>query len=275
MKIIDAHCHIFKTEYLFGGNKDFPGKHLFNKSFDVNDILTNMASAGIEKTIIFPYPSIYVDFEKANHYTVAISRRYPDKFIPFTIIDHKPGYWVENGVKGFKEHVYGQHIQKDLNGKDIFSQAFKETYRYMEQHRVPLLLHAGVNRVERLKQDIFEDTPELIVILAHLGADFPESNRHRPQLNQVKTTLNALKDYPTLYFDISAIKEPDILRAAIDIAGSEKLIFGSDFPFEPPLETLKLLKSLKNLSPKDLENILYNTIIKVLGLQCSGGIKNE
>ncbi|MCX6579321.1 MAG: amidohydrolase family protein [Candidatus Aminicenantes bacterium] len=237
-----------------------------------SEILANMATAGIEKTIIFPYPSIYVALEKANHYTVAISRRYPDKFIPFTVIDYKPGYWLENGVKGFKEHVYGQRIQKDSNGKNIFSQEFKDTYRYMEQHGIPLLLHAGVNRVERLKQDIFKDTPGLVVILAHLGADFPESNNHRPQLEQVKTTLNALKDYPTLHFDISAIKEPDILQAGLDIVGSEKLIFGSDFPFNKPLESLQLLKSVKNLSAKDLENILYNTIIKVL-LQEHGNTK--
>jgi predicted TIM-barrel fold metal-dependent hydrolase len=265
MKIIDAHCHIHKLQWNFPVKKenDFHNSYLA-KEYAENDVLINMAEAGIEKTVIFPYPSIYVDLEKANHYTVAISRKYPDKFIPYTIIDHNPGYWIENGVKGFKEHVYGQRIQKDPNGEDTFSQEFKETYRYMEQHGIPLLLHAGVNRVERLKHDIFKDTPNLIVILAHLGADFPESNNHRPQLEQEKTTLIALKDYPTLYFDISAIKEPDIIQAALEIVGGEKLIFGSDFPSEKPLETLQMLKSLKNLSSGDLENILYNTIMKLL-----------
>lgn len=247
--------------------KDFFNNYL-NQEHTENDILANMAEANIEKSIVFPYPSIAVDLEKANHYTIAISRRYPDKLIPFTIIDHKPAYWFENGVKGFKEHVYGQRLQRGPDGKDIFSQEFKDTYRYMEQHGIPLLLHAGVNRVERLKQDIFKDTPHLIVILAHLGADFPETNNHRPQLEQIKTTLCALKDYPTLYFDISAIKEPEILQAGLDIVGSEKLIFGSDFPFEKPLETFLLLKSLKNISAQELENILYNNIIKLLPQEC-------
>jgi predicted TIM-barrel fold metal-dependent hydrolase len=268
MKIIDAHCHIHKSMWNKPGQEE---KDIFsryqNESGDENQILANMAAAGVEKTIIFPYASILIDLEVANHYTVAISRKYPDKFIPFTVIDHKPGYWKTNGVKGFKEHVYGQRILRDNMGRETFSRDFKETYAYMEKHRLPLLLHAGTNRVQRLQQDIFKDTPGLVVILAHLGADFPGGNNHQPRLEQVRSTLTALKDYPTLYFDISAITDPDILQVGLDIVGSEKLIFGSDFPFAKPIETLKLLKSLKSLSPRDLENILYNTIIKLLQFQ--------
>lgn len=268
MKIIDAHCHIHKPlwKILGQGEKDIFSRFQ-NENGDENQILANMVEAGIDRTVIFPFASVLIDLEVANHYTVAISRKYADKFIPFTVIDSKPAYWQENGVKGFKEHVYGQRIQKDSSGKDMFSWEFKETYRYMEKHCIPLLLHAGVNRVERIRQDLLRETPGLLIILAHLGADFPGQNHHRPQLDQVKTTLLALKDYPTLYFDISAITEPDILQAGLDIVGSEKLIFGSDFPYVKPIEMLRLLKSLKNMSAGDLENILYNSIIKVLSFQ--------
>jgi predicted TIM-barrel fold metal-dependent hydrolase len=224
MKIIDAHCHIHKPQWNTAGKKeqDFFTGYL-DESRDEKQVLDNMTEAGIEKAVIFPYPSILINLEVANHYTAAISRKHPGKFVPFTIIDDKPGYWRANGVKGFKEHTYGQRIQRDSNGENTFSQKFKETYRYMEKHQVPLLLHAGVNRVQRLQEDIFKDTPDLPVILAHLGADFPEDNNHRPRLEQVRTTLAALKDHPTLYFDISAISEPGILMAALDIVGTEKL----------------------------------------------------
>jgi len=265
MRIIDAHSHICKTKWFFKLGRDIP-KHL-DKDSDENHIINNMEEACIEKTVIFPFASIAINFEVANHYTAAVSRRYPDKFIPFTVIDNKPGYWRANGVKGFKEHVYGQRILRDGKGGERFSQDFKETYAYMEEHRVPLLLHAGTNRVQRLQEDIFKDTPDLLVILAHLGADFPEANNHRPRIEQVKNTLTFLKGYPTLYFDISAITDADILQAGLEIVGSEKLIFGSDFPFAKPIDTLGLLKSLKGLSARDLENILYNNIIKLLQFQ--------
>jgi predicted TIM-barrel fold metal-dependent hydrolase len=55
--------------------------------------------------------------------------------------------------------------------------------------------------------------------------------------------------------------------SGLEIVGSEKLIFGSDFPFAKPIETLGLLKFLKGLSARDLENILYNNIITLLQFQ--------
>jgi predicted TIM-barrel fold metal-dependent hydrolase len=266
MKTIDAHCHLHKTQWLIKKEEDFLLTH-FNKDCDEQTILDNMKEAGIEKTVIFPLPSIFVDIDKANHYVVTISKKFPGDFIPFTIIDNKPGYWVKQGVKGFKEHSYGQRIQKDASGRDIFSQKFKETYKYMEQNKIPLLLHAGVNRVERLEKDIFKDTPELFVILAHLGADFPEGKGHLPQQEQVKSTLIGLKNFSNLYFDISAVPNPAMILDALAIVGSKKLIFGSDFPNEPPKVTLQRLLSLKNICSKDLENILYNNINEILTQQ--------
>lgn len=171
---------------------------------------------------------------------------------------------TEQRVQGFKENTYGQRIQKDAAGNDIFSQKFKSTYKYMEARRIPLLLHAGVNRVERLKEDLFNDTPGLIVILAHLGADFPKSNNHNPFPEQVNATLNALKDFPNLFFDLAAIINPEILSDALRIVGSERLIFGSDFPYEPPLRTLNRLQALPGITSRELENILYNTITGIL-----------
>ena len=266
MKIIDAHCHLHKPQWLIKKEEDFLITH-FNKNCDEKQIMQNMQEAGIDTTIIFPLPSLLIDIEKANHYVVNTAKKYPQQFIPFTIIDHKPEYWVKQGVKGFKEHTYGQRIQKDASGRDIFSQEFKATYRCMEAHKIPLLLHAGVNRIERLKQDIFKDTPGLIVILAHLGADFPESSNYRPERRQVESTLESLKDYPTLYFDISAGPDAGIIQLAVEILGSDKLIFGSDFPHEKPLKTLQRLHSLKNMTGMELENVLYNNIVKLLDLQ--------
>lgn len=268
-KIIDTHCHLHKPEWKIKSCSDFISNNYINNG-DETAIIANMEEAGIEKTIIFPLPTKCIKLEIANHYVVSISRKYPDRFIPFTIIDDKPAYWIVNGVKGFKEHTFGLRIQKDGSGKDTFSQKFKETYRIMEHHRMPLLLHAGENRIQRIRQDLLEDTPDLIIILAHLGADFPQSNNHQPDPQQVKTTLNQLKNYPNLYFDISAICDPGILQDAVEIVGSKKLIFGSDFPEEKPSQTLHRFLSLKNLTREDLENIFYNNIINILEQQKNG-----
>ncbi|NOQ24905.1 MAG: amidohydrolase family protein [Bacteroidales bacterium] len=265
MKIIDCHCHIHKPEWVEANDgKDFV-INKYNLSVDENTILANMEEAGISQTIIFPFASSILDLEKANQYTIDISKRYSDKLIPFTVIDNKPEYWYEQGCRGFKEHTYGQRIQKDSKGNDIYSQKFKQSYKFLEKNKLPLLLHAGNNRVERIIDDLLHDTPNLIIILAHLGADFPENNNYMPHEEQVYSTLEKLKDFGNVYFDISAVTEGVIIKEAINIVGDKRILFGADSPIESPLKTRLRLQSL-GLSESTLENIFYNNINNILEL---------
>lgn len=264
MKIIDAHCHIHSPQWV----KTIKDNDFLIEKFNVKstekEILSNMQEANIDKTIIFPMPSVEVNLEAANLYTLYISKLYPDKFIPFTIIDENPEKWFNFGIKGFKEHTFGQRIQKDENGNDIFSQKFKKTYQFMEKYRIPLLLHAGENRIDRIKNDILKDTPNLIIIMAHLGADFPISNGYRPVKEQIVMTLKKLKYFSNLYWDITAIIDHTIINEAINILGIDKLIFGSDFPYETPSQALERLNTL-NLTNEDKKKILYKNIKKIIG----------
>lgn len=259
MKIIDCHNHLHFKKWLA---KDYPENDFIvntycHRNFGEQDILKNMEEAGIDKTIVFPMPSKYIDLETANNYVLEQSRLHP-QIIPFAIIDNKPEYWIKKGAKGFKEHVYGQWTFRDKKTRlPTFGQEFKETYKFMEEKGLPLILHSGSNRIERFQQDIYKDTPDLKIILAHLGADYPLDK------NQILKTLKELKNFPTLYFDISTINKPEILREAFNLVGSKKLLFGSDFPEERPKQTLERLLSL-NLPKKDLENILFKNVERIL-----------
>ena len=259
MKIIDCHTHLHFRKWLAKDypENDFIVKTYCHNNFGEKDILRNMNEAKISKTIVFPMPSKYIDLEAANNYILEQSKLHPE-IIPFSIIDNKPEYWVEKGAKGFKEHVYGQWTFRDKKTRlPTFGQDFKETYKFMEEMGLPLILHSGTNRVERFQQDIYRDTPNLKIILAHLGADYPLDK------NRILKTLKELKNFPKLWFDISTINEVDILRESFNLVGSEKLLFGSDFPEESPKKTLARL-SLLNLSEKDLENVLFKNVERIL-----------
>ena len=264
MKLIDAHCHMHKPDWVKRHSKNDFLIEEFNFLSSEKEILANMDEANIDKTIIFPMPSIEVNLEAANLYTLFVSKLYPEKFIPFTIIDEQPEIWFKLGVKGFKEHTFGQRIQKDKYRKDIFSQKFKKTYRFMEQIGFPLLLHAGENRIERIKYDILKDTPDLKIILAHLGADFPNTSGHIPEITQVVKTLKELEVFSNIYYDITAIRDLEIIKSAIEIVGIDKLIFGSDFPYEKPIETLKRIDELL-LTDDQKSKLFYKNILNAIG----------
>ncbi len=260
MKIIDCHNHLHFERWLA---KDYPENDFIvntycHRNFGEQDILKNMEEAGIYKTIVFPMPSKYVDLEKANNYILEQAKLHSE-IIPFSVIDTKPEYWISKGAKGFKEHDYGQYTFRDkITRQPTFAQDFKETYKFMEEQGLPLILHAGSNRIERIQQDIYKDTPNLKIILAHLGADYNPLDK-----NQILKTLKELKNFPKLWFDISTINEIGILKEAFNLVGSEKLLFGSDFPEESPKKTLARLSLLK-LPKKDLENVLYKNIEGIL-----------
>lgn len=259
MKIIDCHTHLHFEKWLMpdAPENDFLVTNYCHRDFGEQEVLKNMREAEINKTIVFPIPSKWVDLETANNYVLEQSKVY-SQIIPFSIIDNKPRYWIEKGAKGFKEHDYGQYTFRDkIKRQPIFAQDFKETYKFMEKYGLPLILHAGSNRIKRLQKNIYKDAPNLKIILAHLGADYPLNK------NQISKTLKELKVFPTLYFDISTINKPEILKEAFNIVGSEKLLFGSDFPEERPKQTLKRLFSL-NLHEKDLENILFKNAERIL-----------
>ncbi len=264
--VIDAHYHIHKKEW-FGTNRTKNDFHVlkFNFESDEDILLANMREAGIEKTVVFPLASTFIDLDMANQFVIDMSKKsgLSGRIIPFAVIDEKPDHWVEQGVMGFKEHVYGQRIQKNIFGRDIFSQKFKETYKYMELRRLPLLLHAGVNRIERIRNDLLKETPELIIILAHLGADYPVEHQYCPQLEQISHALGQLREYPNVFYDLSTITDRKILLTALDLVGSYKIFFGSDYPNERPAYTLRRIKSL-GLSRSDMEKILYQNITKIL-----------
>lgn len=268
-QIIDIHCHVHQVAWNLSGTKiDYrdPIIRHCGVNHDGIDILSNMNIAGISHSVIFPIPaSGHVNINKANESVISLAKNNPN-LIPFTIIDNSPKYWIGAGARGFKEHNFLQRTYRGEDGKPCFYQGFKESYEILEKYGLPLILHAGENRVDRIKKDIMKDTPNLLIILAHLGADFPENNNFKPRLGQVKETLTALREYQTIYFDFSAIEDMEILKMAIDIVGPKRLIWGSDAPFiENPFDFGKYYKEL-GLSTEDMEDIFFRNAVKILGL---------
>ncbi|MFZ5955573.1 MAG: amidohydrolase family protein [Nanoarchaeota archaeon] len=260
MKIIDAHCHLNKKEWISNTSEPDNDFLIANYGFDYTEgfISNNMKEANIESTIIFPIPSIYVDLRKANRYVLetALANSNFGKFIPFSIIDKSPQYWYERGARGFKQHDYGQNIHP----KDLVN--YKESYQFMQEKELPLLVHSGIPIQKRI-EEIINYAPNLKIILAHCGAEFLKKNDYKPHIGQVHNILQSLKGHKNLYFDISALEDKEIIKMAIEEVGDDKVIFGSDFPEEKPVSALARLKSLQ-LEDSRLENILHNNICRIL-----------
>ena len=69
-----------------------------------------------------------------------------------------------------------------------------------------------------------------------------------------------------VYYDTAAtsyLYEKDIFEISIKLIGSEKILFGSDFPI---LNPSKILNEMKKVSDSDLEKITFTNAKYLLGI---------
>ena len=127
-----------------------------------------------------------------------------------------------------------------------------------------LMVHVGDPRVSarnlstpRKVAALLEQFPTLTVIAAHLGGYcFWEE------------ALDCLAGR-NLYLDTSSAlpyMDPVLLRRLFDRHGTERILFGSDYPLASPADTLASLDRLTWLTPTQREDILGNNCARLLGL---------
>lgn len=96
--------------------------------------------------------------------------------------------------------------------------------------------------------------PELKLVLAHPG----DGNNFLDRLAKVAK-------HPNLHLDLSGtgIDRLGMVRKAVDVAGSKKLLFGSDFPVNNPAVYVQGIL-FEDLSPEDLEAIFSKNFLRLI-----------
>ena len=134
---------------------------------------------------------------------------------------------------------------------------------------------------------VLQKLPRLKIITHHLGAMAPYFvNRIRYGMAQMGTRtadedyaalLKKLQKSPLHYFqrfyaDTSVNGSPSALRCGLDFYGAQRVLFGTDCPFDPqggPLfirETIKALDALR-LRPEERRRIYFGNAQRLLGLR--------
>jgi len=97
--------------------------------------------------------------------------------------------------------------------------------------------------------------PETTFILAHLG-DSPEEVKERIQLASI---------HPNLYLDISGHghQRMGVLELAVEIAGAEKVLFGSDYTINDPAGVIARIEK-SYLTENIKQNILEQNVLTLI-----------
>jgi len=122
------------------------------------------------------------------------------------------------------------------------------------ERRLPIVLEESFDNTMRFLDEL---APQAIVVIPHCG-----------YLNGGFWRLHGLGVWrrPNVYADSSAAPshEPAVLRAFLDAYGPEKLLYGSDYPFDSPAFCLGAIRAL-GLPPADEALIVAGNALRLAG----------
>jgi len=271
--IIDFHSHAF-PDAVAGRAIDALKKGI--KSVSGTDIepvtdgtLAGLADisvgAGVTKSVVLPIATKPSQTESINSFAVRIPELSGGRLMSFgSVHPADPGApdavaaIAEAGLPGIKLHPEFQQSYID-------SPESMAVLRAARDHGLCVTVHAGrdiglpppVHCTPDMMLRVLDVLPGLKLIAAHLGGWM--------MWDEVAARLSGAP----LYFDtafISDYAEPAAVRDIINAHGADRVLLGSDCPWEDPAKSIAFVRSL-GLENKDEELILGGNAKKLLNLQ--------
>ncbi|GAB2960587.1 amidohydrolase family protein [Streptomyces pseudoechinosporeus] len=252
------------------------------KLTDVAVRLAAMDEANVDVQLVSPSPGHYHYWAEpqladkicqlANEGTAAHCAKAPDRLYGLGLVPlQHPGLAVESLDHALEQGLRGVEISSHAPGRELSDSAYEPLWARAEETGALLFLHPfGCTFDERLDQWYLSNTvgqptenavalshlifsgvldrhPDLKLIAAHGGGYLPthigrsdHAWRARPDARDcAREPSRYLK---RLYFD-SLVHNPYVLRELIRAAGPDRVLLGSDFPFdmgtEDPLGALR------------------------------------
>ena len=154
------------------------------------------------------------------------------------MIDKNDKFIGDYSVLLFKEHFL---VNDFLDWRDR-----SKFYDFLNDNEGYLLIHCKDKiRVEYIK-NLLINFPKMNIIIAHLGRDTYEMTEF------IRNILLAFAKNDNVLFDISTIHNVNNILYALNIVGEDRILYGSDFPFE--YESVEEIYSLKKKLLNGLNN---------------------
>lgn len=263
-KIIDFHCHIYpekiahKAIQSTGG---FYGVECGECQGHARDLLQRCDEAGIGTCVIHSVATKPEQVRKINGFLAQTVEEYPGRFAAFGTI-HQDSKDVETivdeicalGFKGIKLHP---DIQKVALNDPRCMRMFEAC-----RGRLMVLFHAGDDRYSYSNPDeilpVLQAFPDVTFIGAHLCG----------YLVWEEAIAKIARRFDNLYVDCSSTSfrmDLERFRRYIEAFGTDRVLFGSDYPMWDPRAEYQIFKSL-GFAPEVEAEILYNNAARLLGL---------
>lgn len=266
--IIDSHCHIFPDKIAQKATDSIDNFYGIGEAEDIEvcgfvgnakTLLNQCDSVGVDRCLVTSVATTPHHAQSINSFIASEVELFPDRFIGFgslhpesETLEEDAQHLIALGLKGVKLHP-------DIQNFKVDDPKVVKIFEICNEKNLPLLVHTEDSRYDnsnpnRVKK-ILEMFPDLTIIGAHFGG-WSLWNEAPRELCKYK---NLYVDTCSSFYALSKEKAREI----IDLYGTDRVLFGTDFPMWKQEDELEFLFSL-GLSEKELEDILHNNILKIV-----------
>ena len=280
--IIDSHCHIlppdFGTRHDELAARDATYAALFpepgGRFADAKQLLRDMDDAGVDRAVAMGFG--WTDPEiasAANDYLIRAATSYPDRITAFASVNpawgeaaaREASRCLDSGATGIGE------IHADTQGFDIADAAVMESLMALLRERAaPIVVHASEPVGHQYPGKGFTTPPGLLqfaanfpdnrMVFAHLGGGLP----FYAAMPEVADALS------NVWYDTAALPYlycPSAVAAVAMTAGSDRVLFGTDYPLLTYRRVIDYVKSA-GLSQHDLDAIMGGNASFLVNASC-------
>ncbi len=247
--IIDCHTHIFPGPVRRTRGRFMDGEPAFKLLYEdpksrlvgASELIAAMDGQGVERAVVFGFPWRNLESARLNNdYVMEAVARYSPRLIGMACVDvtvagaeDEIRRCLEQGLQGAGELAF--------YNSGIDDQALEALAPVMEmcaERQVPVMIHTNEpvghiypGKTPNTLAQIYalaKRFPANRTILAHWGGGIFFYTSLKKEVRQVLANV---------YFDTAAspyLYRPEIYRLAIDLAGPDKILFGSDHPLLAP-----------------------------------------
>lgn len=303
--VFDFHAHIYRTQDLGFPLQGLVAQGPETVGVDVwRELLGHLLGPSrLAGGLLFPYPTKTVEAAAANKFLLS---ELADEEMSRGLILVKPESLQEeveallenDSIVGFKPYHVFAHVESTF---DSALEEYAPEWLWQVADERGLIIMVHLVRSGALSDPVNQESilrlcshyPDVRLVLAHAGRGF-----------HALTTLNALPalgHLKNIWFETSAICEPDALMAILRVFGPRRMLWGSDFPVShqrgkcvtvgdafswicperidddptaPPchptlvglesLRALALATILLDISQRDIENIFLHNALRLL-----------
>ena len=278
--IIDFHTHVFPPQIKKNRSKYIDSDPCFAilyseknaKLTTADELIDSMDKEGVDISVIVNIGWVTHELcVETNDYILESVARYPERLIGFCSV--QPNSYeaaaaeiercAKEGMRGVGE------IRPDMQLFDLRDEIMIPIIEVLRKRKLILLTHASepVGHIYPGKGAITPEMlypfiasfPDLTVVCAHWGGGLP----FYALMPEVKQAMR------NVFFDTAAspyLYSPQIYNEVISLVGSDKILFGSDYPVMTQGRLLKEINSL-DLSEETKSLILSGNAQRLLGIK--------